>query len=115
MPDLTAAVRRLSGGQRQALAIARATVGGASLVMFDEPTAALGIRQTEATLSVIRQVAARGVGVVVVSHSIRDVLAVADRIVTMRLGHTVFDREITQVTEEDITEAIAGASEGAGS
>jgi ABC-type sugar transport system ATPase subunit len=115
VPDLTAAVRRLSGGQRQALAIARATVGGASLVMFDEPTAALGIKQTEATLELIRQVAARGVAVVVISHSVRDVMEMANRIITMRLGRVVFDRDIASTTEQDITEAILGISEGNGS
>jgi ABC-type sugar transport system ATPase subunit len=108
VPDLNSNVRRLSGGQRQALAIARAMTGGGRVVIFDEPTAALGIKQTLATFQLIRQVAARGASIVLISHSIREVLDIADRIVAMQRGRVVFDRPTSEVTEETLIEAIAG-------
>ena len=83
---LTEPVRRLSGGQRQAIAIARAAFWGTRLVIFDEPTAALGVSQTERTLELIREVARRGAGVIVISHNLDEVFAVSDRIAVMRLG-----------------------------
>jgi ABC-type sugar transport system ATPase subunit len=108
VPDLNSTVRRLSGGQRQALAIARAVAGGGRVIIFDEPTAALGIKQTVGTFKLIRQVAAKGAAIVLISHSIRDVLEVADRIVAMRHGRVVFDRPTAEVTEETLIESIAG-------
>jgi ABC-type sugar transport system ATPase subunit len=108
VPDLTNPVRRLSGGQRQALAIARAMAGSGKLIMFDEPTAALGIKQTRATLQLIRQIAAKGVSVLIISHSIPDVLEIADRVVAMRHGRVVFDSPISEVDEDRIIEGIAG-------
>jgi simple sugar transport system ATP-binding protein len=111
VPDLTSTVRRLSGGQRQALAIARAVASGGRVIIFDEPTAALGIKQTMGTFKLIRQVAARGVAVVLISHSIRDVLQVADRIVAMRHGRVVFDLACSEVTEERLIESIAGTAD----
>ena len=83
---MIAPVRRLSGGQRQAIAIARSTVNAHRLIQFDEPTAALGVRQTRATLDLIQRVAARGVAVIMISHNLDDVFAVAHRIVALRLG-----------------------------
>ena len=79
-------VRRLSGGQRQAVAIARAAFWGTRLVIFDEPTAALGVSQAQRTLELIREVARRGAGVIVISHNLDEVFAVSDRIAVMRLG-----------------------------
>jgi ABC-type sugar transport system ATPase subunit len=110
VPDLANPVRRLSGGQRQAIAIARAMAGSGKLIMFDEPTAALGIKQTQATLQLIRQIAAKGVSVLIVSHSIRDVLEIADRVVAMRHGRVVFDAPIADVDEDSIIEGIAGTT-----
>jgi ribose transport system ATP-binding protein len=82
--------------------------GGGRVVIFDEPTAALGIKQTLATFQLIRQVAARGASIVLISHSIRDVLDIADRIVAMQRGRVVFDRPTSEVSEETLIEAIAG-------
>ena len=110
VPDLTKPVRRLSGGQRQALAIARAMAGSGKLIMFDEPTAALGIKQTRATLGLIRRIAAKGVSVLIVSHSIRDVLEIADRVVAMRHGRIVFDSPVAAVDEDRIIEGIGGTT-----
>jgi simple sugar transport system ATP-binding protein len=82
-------VSRLSGGQRQVIAIARAAYWGQRLVIFDEPTAALGVTQTEQTRRLIKQVAQRGPGVILISHDLDEVFDVADRIAVLRLGKLV--------------------------
>jgi ABC-type sugar transport system ATPase subunit len=106
IPSLDTPVRRLSGGQRQAIAIARATMSGKTLVIFDEPTAALGVRQTQATLDLVRKVAARGAAVMVISHNVRDVMSVADRIVGISLGEVIMDKMIDDVSEAEVTRAM---------
>jgi simple sugar transport system ATP-binding protein len=106
--DVTAPVRRLSGGQRQALAIARALVLGHRVVIFDEPTAALGAKQTQTTLRLLKDLAERGIAVVVISHNLDEVFAVARRIVVMRLGEVVFDRLATATNKEEVLGAIGG-------
>jgi D-xylose transport system ATP-binding protein len=88
LDDLAAPVRLLSGGQRQAIAIARATVKAHRLIQFDEPTAALGVRQTKATLDLVGRVARQGVAVTIISHNLDNVFSVANRIVVLRLGKT---------------------------
>jgi ABC-type sugar transport system ATPase subunit len=110
--DLAVTVRRLSGGQRQAVAIARAMMHARRLMMLDEPTAALGVRQTRSTLEVIRSVAARGIGVIVISHSIDDVFAVADRIVVLRLGQVVLDTPAALTTPDAVVGHITGGLMG---
>lgn len=100
--DLHAPVRRLSGGQRQAVAIARGTVAGHRMLMLDEPTAALGIRQRHATLELIRSVANSGLGVVVISHNLEDVFNVCDRIVGLRLGTVTLDSATADTTHEEV-------------
>jgi ABC-type sugar transport system ATPase subunit len=107
--DMDASVRRLSGGQRQAIAIARAMMHAKRLMMLDEPTAALGIHQTETTLEVIRSVARNGIGVMVISHSIDDVFAVADRIVVLRLGRVILDKPAAETTEDEVVAHITGS------
>jgi ABC-type sugar transport system ATPase subunit len=107
--DFDASVRRLSGGQRQAIAIARAMMHAKRLMMLDEPTAALGIHQTETTLEVIRSVARQGIGVMVISHSIDDVFAVADRIVVLRLGRVILDKPAAETTQDEIVANITGS------
>jgi ABC-type sugar transport system ATPase subunit len=82
-------VASLSGGQRQSVAVAKAVMSKAKLVILDEPTAALGVAQTEMVLSLIKRLASQGVAVLVVSHNLNDVFAVADRIVILYLGHMV--------------------------
>lgn len=112
LEDLIAPVRRLSGGQRQAIAIARATSNAQQLILFDEPTAALGIRQTQATLEVIQRVAAQGIAVIVISHSLDEVFAICHRIVVFRHGRIVFDAPPDQCRRESVVAAITGVSFG---
>jgi ABC-type sugar transport system ATPase subunit len=82
-------VASLSGGQRQSVAVAKAVMAKAKLVIMDEPTAALGVSQTRTVLDLIKRLASQGVAVMVVSHNLNDVFAVADRIVILYLGHQV--------------------------
>ena len=112
IPDLDASVRRLSGGQRQAIVIARALLHAHRLMMLDEPTAALGVRQTQATLDMIRSIAEHGLGVLLVSHSIDDVFAVADRVVVLRLGQVMQDSAIADTSQVEVIGRITGASMG---
>ena len=93
-------VASLSGGQRQAVAIAKAVLWNSRLVIMDEPTAALGVQQTEMVLELVRRLADRGLAVLIVSHNLNDVFEIADRIAVLYLGHLVvqgpasdFDRE----------------------
>src|SRR3954452_4577011 len=99
----------LSGGQRQSVAIARTMVGEPKVVLFDEPTAALGVQQTAQVLGLVKRLADDGLGVVMISHNLDDVFQVANRIVVLRLGERVatFDREKT--TPEQVVGAITGA------
>jgi ABC-type sugar transport system ATPase subunit len=110
LPDLEIPVRRLSGGQRQAIAIARATVKAHRLIQFDEPTAALGVRQTQATLDLIRQVAAKGVAAIVITHNLDDVFAVAHRVVALRLGRISLDAPVEQTSREQVVACMTGMS-----
>jgi len=86
LPSLNVEVRDLSGGQRQAVAVAKAVMQEAKLVIMDEPTAALGVTQTELVLSLIEQLASTGHAVLVVSHNLTDVFRVADRLAVLYLG-----------------------------
>jgi ABC-type sugar transport system ATPase subunit len=113
LDDPTTPVRRLSGGQRQAIAIARATVRGHRMVIFDEPTAALGVRQTKTTLELVRRVADHGVAVVMISHNLDDVFTVADRIVALRLGRVTLDVRIADTSREEVVACMTGISPGA--
>jgi ABC-type sugar transport system ATPase subunit len=106
--DYRATTRRLSGGQRQAIAIARALMHAQRMIMLDEPTAALGVQQTETTLEVIRSVARRGLGVLVITHNIEDVFDVADRIVVLRLGRVVFDKPAVETNPNEVVGYITG-------
>ncbi|MDE3130780.1 MAG: sugar ABC transporter ATP-binding protein [Acidobacteriota bacterium] len=107
--DADAAVAYLSGGQRQGVAVARAASWASRVIIMDEPTAALGVVQTENVLDVIRRVRDSGVAVVLISHNMPDVLKVADRIEVLRLGRrvAVFGRE--QATLENLVGAMTGA------
>lgn len=109
--DLDAPVAALSGGQRQSVAICRAVMWAEGLVIMDEPTAALGVKQTRLVLDLIRRVADRGVAVVLISHNMPDVLAVADRVQVLRLGVRVADRQAADSTIESLVAAMTGATE----
>ena len=89
MRSIRQPVGSLSGGQRQGVAVARAVMADARLVIMDEPTAALGVTQTEVVVDLIRRLAASGVAVIMISHNLNDVFAVADRIATLYLGRLV--------------------------
>jgi D-xylose transport system ATP-binding protein len=102
-------VGSLSGGQRQSVAIARSLIGEPKVVLLDEPTAALGVAQTEQVLKLVKRLAERNLGVVVISHNLADVFEVADRIVVLRLGKRVADFTATS-TQEEVVAAITGAS-----
>jgi D-xylose transport system ATP-binding protein len=104
-------VATLSGGQRQSVAVAKAVQWNSKLVILDEPTAALGVAQTEQVLALVRRLGERGLGVILISHNLHDVFETADRITVLRLGRSVavFDRRST--TQQAVVEAItAGTS-----
>ncbi len=104
-------VGSLSGGQRQSVAIARSMLGEPKIVMLDEPTAALGVAQTRQVLDLILRLKEQGLGVVVISHNMADVMEVADRVIVLRLGRRVatFDRKTT--TGDEIIAAMTGSSQ----
>jgi D-xylose transport system ATP-binding protein len=112
--DVRQHVGMLSGGQRQAVAIARSLLGEPEVVLLDEPTAALGVSQTEQVLQLIHTLRERGLGVVVISHNLENVFAVADRIVVLRLGKRAATFDVRGVSREDVVSAITGAEFGVG-
>jgi len=99
-------VATLSGGQRQSVAVARAVMWNSRLVILDEPTAALGVAQTEQVLALVNRLAEQGLGVVLISHNLHDVFETATRITILRLGRNVgiYDRKTT--TQQQVVEAI---------
>jgi D-xylose transport system ATP-binding protein len=101
-------VASLSGGQRQAVAIARSLLGDPKMVMLDEPTAALGIVQTAQILKLIQRLRERGLGVIVISHNLADVFQVADTIVVLRLGHQVRVLDAKQTDSDEVVATITG-------
>lgn len=111
IPSVRIPVAALSGGQRQTVAIARSLIGEPSVLILDEPTAALGVAQTAEVLNLIERLRERGLGVILISHNIADVQAVADRIVVLRLGRNNGDFRVADVTSEMIIAAITGASD----
>ena len=108
--NLRANVGSLSGGQRQQVAIARAMLGDPAVVILDEPTAALGIRQTAQVLGLIKRLRDDGHGVVVISHNLENVFAVADRIFVLRLGRAVGTFDTATTDKAEIVAAITGAN-----
>ena len=106
-------VRRMSGGQRQAVAIARTRLSEPKIVLMDEPTAAISVRQVAEVLSLIRRLRDHGIAVVLISHRMPDVFAVSDRIVVLRRGEKVADKAISASSPEEVTGLITGAIESA--
>ena len=103
-------VASLSGGQRQSVAVARAVMWNSRLVILDEPTAALGVAQTEQVLALVKRLAEQGLGVVLISHNLNDIFEVADRMTVLRLGRNVGVYERAETTEQELVHAItAGA------
>jgi D-xylose transport system ATP-binding protein len=111
IPSVRTEVASLSGGQRQSIAVARATMGDPRIVILDEPTAALGVAQTAQVLDLVRRLRDAGHGVIVISHNMVDVFAVADRIVVLRLGRRVASFRTADTTAEEVVAAITGAGQ----
>jgi simple sugar transport system ATP-binding protein len=106
-------VRQMSGGQRQAVAIARTRLSNPKIVLMDEPTAAISVRQVAEVLNLIRRLREQGIAVVLISHRMPDVFAVADRIVVLRRGTKVADKIVSKSSPEEVTGLITGAIESA--
>lgn len=103
-------VASLSGGQRQAVAVAKAVMWNAKLVIMDEPTAALGVAQTRMVLDLVRRLAERGLGVLIISHNMNDVFEVADRIAVLRLGRMVAQEDVTAFDRQIIVDLMTTGS-----
>jgi len=99
-------VATLSGGQRQSVAVARAVMWNSKVVILDEPTAALGVAQTEQVLALVKRLAEQGIAVVLISHNLSDIFEVADRITVLRLGRNVGLYERAKTTQQEIVGAI---------
>ncbi|UVK51952.1 ATP-binding cassette domain-containing protein [Mesorhizobium sp. AR02] len=104
-------VKQMSGGQRQAVAIARTMLSQAKIVLMDEPTAAISVRQVAEVLNLIRHLRDQGIAVVLISHRMPDVFDVADRVIVMRRGRKVADKAIASSSPEEVTGLITGAIE----
>jgi simple sugar transport system ATP-binding protein len=104
-------VRQMSGGQRQAVAIARTLLSDAKIVLMDEPTAAISVRQVAEVLELIRRLSSQGISVVLISHRMPDVFSVCDSVVVMRRGSLVANKPIADSSPEEVTGLITGAIE----
>ncbi|MGW3041110.1 ATP-binding cassette domain-containing protein [Kitasatospora sp. NPDC001159] len=113
IPSVRIPIAALSGGQRQVVAIARALVGDPKIVILDEPTAALGVEQTAQVLDLVERLRERGLGVILISHNMADVKAVADTVAVLRLGRNNGVFEVAGTSHEEIISAITGATENA--
>jgi ABC-type sugar transport system ATPase subunit len=108
LPSLSVAVRELSGGQRQAVAVAKAVMWSRTAVLMDEPTAALGARQSEIISELMRTVAAKGLGVLVISHDLPRILKAADTITVLWRGETVLEAPAADLTVPDLVATMVG-------
>jgi simple sugar transport system ATP-binding protein len=104
-------IKQMSGGQRQAVAIARTMLSDAKIVLMDEPTAAISVRQVAEVLNHIRHLRDQGIAIVLISHRMPDVFSVADRVVVLRRGRKVADKPIASTSPEEVTGLITGAIE----
>ncbi len=103
-------VASLSGGQRQAIAVAKAVMRNSRLVILDEPTAALGVAQTRQVLDLVRRLADKGLGVILISHNLHDIFEVADRITVLRLGQKVAQFVASETTQQEVVHAITAGT-----
>ncbi|MBN9020368.1 MAG: sugar ABC transporter ATP-binding protein [Rhizobiales bacterium] len=108
IPNVTAKVAQLSGGQRQSIAIARSASFNPRVLILDEPTSALAVAEVEAVLALIRRLKAKGVAVVLITHRLQDLFRVCDRIAVMYEGTKVAERSIQETSLEDIVRLIVG-------
>ena len=113
IPSVRIPVAALSGGQRQVVAIARSLIGEPKVVILDEPTAALGVEQTAQVLDLVERLRERGLGVILISHNMADVRAVADTVAVLRLGRNNGTFPVRETTQETIIAAITGATDNA--
>ncbi|MFD8260064.1 ATP-binding cassette domain-containing protein [Streptomyces griseoluteus] len=113
IPSVRIPIASLSGGQRQVVAIARSMLGEPKLVILDEPTAALGVEQTAQVLDLVERLRERGHAVILISHNMADVKAVADKVAVLRLGRNNGVFEVKSTSQEEIISAITGASDNA--
>ncbi|MEU1691824.1 ATP-binding cassette domain-containing protein [Streptomyces hirsutus] len=113
IPSVRIPIASLSGGQRQVVAIARSMLGEPKLVILDEPTAALGVEQTAQVLDLVERLRERGHAVILISHNMADVKAVADKVAVLRLGRNNGIFEVKSTSQEEIISAITGATENA--
>lgn len=111
IPDTRRPVQRLSGGQRQAVAISRALRWDAEIIIMDEPTAALGVRETAQVLQLVRSLKEDGRTVILISHNMRDVVALASRVVVLSRGRKVVDRPIDGLEPDDLSHMIMNGAE----
>jgi simple sugar transport system ATP-binding protein len=105
-------VERMSGGQQQAVAIARAVAFRARVVIMDEPTASLAVKEVGKVLDLIRQLRESGVSVILISHRLQDVFTVCDRVMVLRNGERVAERTIADITMDEAVKYIVGAEGG---
>ncbi|UUP18217.1 ATP-binding cassette domain-containing protein [Nitratireductor thuwali] len=110
VPDPTAPVREMSGGQRQAIAIARAIHWQAKLVIMDEPTAALGVPEQREVMALIERMKSKGVGIILISHNLPDIFAAADRIIVLARGVVAGERRPSETNDEEIVRMMMGAT-----
>lgn len=110
IPSLTTPVGLLSGGQRQGVAVARAVFQGGKVIIFDEPTAAMGLNESRKVLALIRRLRDEGLAVVIISHNLHHVFEISDRICVMRHGQAVAERRTSESHPNQIVELITGAS-----
>ncbi len=106
IPSIRQPVATLSGGQRQSVAVARAVMWNSRLVILDEPTAALGVSQTQQVLELVARLADQGLAVVLISHNLHDIFEVATRITVLRLGRTIALYERDKTTQQEVVQAI---------
>jgi D-xylose transport system ATP-binding protein len=109
IPSVRSLIGTMSGGQRQSVAVARAVMWNSKVVLLDEPTAALGVEQTQQVKDLIVRLRKNGLGVVVISHNLADVFDVSDRIIVLRLGRRVATFDTHNVNQEQVVGAITGA------
>ncbi|WP_327117955.1 ATP-binding cassette domain-containing protein [Nocardia sp. NBC_01730] len=112
VPSVRTTVRRMSGGQRQSIAIARAVAWGKSMVIMDEPTAALGVRETAAVEKLVHGLRDRGVTVLIISHDLAQVMRICDNVVVLRRGRSVAAHRIDEVDGDRLVALITGAAPG---
>ena len=109
VPQVTSRVRRLSGGQRQAVALARAAGWSSKVVILDEPTAALGVQETERVEQLVLSLKERGMTILIISHNFEQVLRLSDQVVVMRAGRTVARRRTSETDGQELVGLVTGA------